>query len=139
VSNIWQVEASEDLVDWRPIATLHASKFVWFWSDPLVLNYQDPVAPDNRRRFCRASVGGAEDWEWKNQVYFPADYFAADGQFGEDGIRWVKFAILTDDPARVYHQDSHSYPLHYDFATVHLDPADRVRRGRLREGALECG
>jgi hypothetical protein len=134
--NIWKIDASEDLVEWKPIAVLHASRFVWFWTDPFILNYEDPAAPDHRRRFYRASVGGGEDSEWKNQVYFPADFYVAGGQFGEAGLRWIKFAILTDDPFRVYYQDSDSYLFHYDFATVHLDPLKGIGREEFDRVAL---
>lgn len=35
---------------------------------------------------------------------------------------WVKFAILLDEPWRVFYQDSTEFPFHYDFAAQRLAP-----------------
>jgi hypothetical protein len=62
---------------------------------------------------------------WKNQLDLrrgPSDPFInrRTGRLGQ--ITWVKFTVLTRDPTRVYFQDSVNLPLHYTFATRHLDP-----------------
>jgi hypothetical protein len=46
------------------------------------------------------------DDDWKNQIYFPTDPLATDRLPDRDAVRWVKFSILTDEPARVYYQDA---------------------------------
>jgi len=62
---------------------------------------------------------------WKNQVTYPSEYpldpFIAYPQAGE-GVQWVKFTVLADDPTKVYFQDSQTYPFHGPFAVAHLDP-----------------
>lgn len=58
---------------------------------------------------------------WKNSIQFPADPFRANsGAPGEPS--WVKFTILTCDPATVYYQDSVQFEFHFGFATQVLDP-----------------
>ncbi|HPV04042.1 MAG TPA: PEP/pyruvate-binding domain-containing protein [Myxococcota bacterium] len=63
--------------------------------------------------------------DWKNQVEFPDDPFL--GGTGYVGYvtpvpRWIKFAVLMKDPAKVYFQDSSKYEFHQQFATERLDP-----------------
>ena len=41
--------------------------------------------------------------------------YVAGGQFGEAGIRWIKFTILTDDPTRVYYSQTYG-PGHHNFS-----------------------
>ena len=49
------------------------------------------------------------------------DPFRNGDQFSPDP-GWIKFTILTCDPATVYFQDSNAYPFHYNFANEVLDP-----------------
>lgn len=51
---------------------------------------------------------------WKNSVSFPDDPFRASSP---DGVGWIKFTLLLDDPTTIYFQDSNAYPFHYDWAT----------------------
>lgn len=67
---------------------------------------------------------------WKNRLTVPEDPFIVDPAFQEvEGLRFVKFAMLLRDPSKIYFQDSHAYPFHYEFATERLDPF----LGRSRE------
>ena len=60
---------------------------------------------------------------WKNQVSTSDEPFLSPRtQWDNDEIRWIKFAVLTEDPSKVYFQDSSTLTFHYDFATAHLDP-----------------
>ena len=59
--------------------------------------------------------------DWKNQIVFPNDSFAAQPVAAGDAA-WVKFTIKLNDPATVYFQDSQLYVLHHEFASSVLDP-----------------
>ena len=133
----WNLEASSDLQRWNRIATLHALQFVPFWTNPAVLNFQDAAAPDLRQRFYRASfVPLTFGEDWKNQIYFPSDPFASASQADQESLRWVKFAIVTNEPARVYYQDSRKFLFHYDFATARLEPIKGISRQDFDRVAL---
>ena len=60
---------------------------------------------------------------WKPNIDFPDEPFLSKN-LGEsfEIVKWVKFAILTDDANRVYFQDSNKYLFHYDFAKIRLSP-----------------
>lgn len=105
------LEASTNLSVWTPIATLH----------DVVLNYPDAAANHDGQRWYRAQVRarGAND-DWKNQAWFPEEPLRSFDS-GES-VRWVKFAILLDEPGRVYYQNSVEFPFHYDFAAQRLAP-----------------
>ncbi len=134
---VWNLEASKDLANWKTIATLHALDFVPFWSNSSVLNFQDAAAPEFLQRFYRAS---AVPWtfasDWKNQIYFLFDPFASATRQDEPSLRWVKFAILTNEPTRVYYQDSSKYLFHYDFAAARLGPFKGLSREEFDRVAL---
>lgn len=100
------LEASSNLVHWRVIAMLHGESF----------EFADPVSVNLPNRFYRFSSSAlTETNDWKNQIDGVWDRFA--------GFRsWVKFAIVTDDPTRVYYADGSDYLLHYDFVTTRLAP-----------------
>ena len=105
------LEASTNLTAWRIIGVLHDALF----------GYPDAEAPVLRQRFYRlhaAPRGPTNDW--KNQIIFPTDSFRSTNS-GQT-IRWVKFAVLLNDPVRVIYQDSVKFPFHYDFATQRLAP-----------------
>jgi hypothetical protein len=72
---------------------------------------------------------------WKNAIDFPDDPFRASGPlFGDPG--WVKFTVLTCDPATVYFQHSVQYPFHFEFATAFLDPFLGMHPGEFNEATL---
>ncbi len=105
------LEASTNLAAWQPIAILHDGVF----------EYPDAASAGFSRRFyrLRAAERGPDD-DGKNQLLYPTDPFRTTN--ATQGLRWVKFAILLDDPTRVYYQDSSKYPFHYDFAAQRLAP-----------------
>ncbi|HEX2747075.1 MAG TPA: hypothetical protein VHM91_03680, partial [Verrucomicrobiales bacterium] len=98
-----KLESSPDMFDWREARRLHDALYA----------YPDPAGVPPARRYYRvqASARTAAD-DWKNQILFPDEVFRQP-QNGE-GVRWVKFVILTSDPGRVYYQDGARYPFHYD-------------------------
>ncbi|HEX5223477.1 MAG TPA: PEP/pyruvate-binding domain-containing protein [Verrucomicrobiae bacterium] len=109
-NSVLTLEASTNFTDWKTIGTLHDALF----------NYPDTGREERQRRFYRAIMSPRVSTnDWKNELRFPEDTFRSpyDG-----GIRWVKFAILLDDPTRVYYQDSTKFPFHYEFAVQRLAP-----------------
>ena len=58
--------------------------------------------------------------DWKHQIVFPDDSFAAQPATAGDSP-WVKFTIKLNDLATVYFQDSQLYVLHHEFASSVLD------------------
>lgn len=67
--------------------------------------------------FC----GVVRGQDWKNQVIFPNDSFAAQPAVAVESA-WIKFTIKLNDPSTVYFQDSQLYLLHHEFASSVLDP-----------------
>lgn len=59
--------------------------------------------------------------DWKNQIIFPDDSFAAQPTVAAESA-WVKFTIKLNTPNTVYFQDSQLYLLHHEFASSVLDP-----------------
>ena len=112
LNRVITLQASSNLLDWQWIGTLH---------DGLV-NYPDAALTNFPKRFYRlwSNVRGATN-DWKNQILFPEDPFRSSAAEYQD-IRWVKFAILLNDPVRVYYQDSAKFLFHYDFAVQRLGP-----------------
>jgi hypothetical protein len=110
-NTVIRLEASTNLQAWLPIGTFHDG----------LSRYPDLAASDSGWRFYRATAGprGTND-DWKNQILYPNESFRSANE-GND-IRWVKFAILKNDPTRVYYQDSRKYLFHYDFAARRLAP-----------------
>ena len=103
------LHASSNLVDWRSIAAMHGSSFVF--ADPATLAF--------RQRFYRLNAAPLTlTNDWKNQIAYPFEPF--NGYGGGIGS-WVKFAILIDDPTRVFYADSRSFTFHYDFASTRLE------------------
>src|SRR5688572_27873491 len=111
---VYTVQASTNLVQWSAIAILHDE----------ISSYPDAATPLLENRYYRVSAvkKTAED-DWKNEIHFPQDGFLSEpsGLFGAD-FRWVKFAIMLNEPHRVYFQDSARYDFHYDFAVKRLEP-----------------
>jgi len=104
------VSASSNLVNWQTIAVLHAGSFDFF----------DPASATLGQRFYRFETDFLRATnDWKNQLSLPYDPF----YLGISGPQqWTKFAILADDPTRVFYADSHRFTFHYDFATARLEP-----------------
>jgi hypothetical protein len=103
--SIVRLEASSNLVHWQTIAELHAFAF----------EFPDPVSPQTPFRFYRCSISdGAHTNYLKNQIVGFNDAFAAEGD-------WIKFAILMDDPTRVFYGHTYAYIYHYDFCTNYFD------------------
>ncbi|MBN2506521.1 MAG: hypothetical protein JXQ71_07495 [Verrucomicrobia bacterium] len=118
--------ASTNLDAWTVIATTHGG----------LRAYPDPASASVSRRFYRARLQpltAADDG--KNQVCFPEDDFLA-GVSSEAQPRWIKFAILTEDPTRVYYQDSGKYEFHYEFAVARLGPLAGMTRAEFDEVSL---
>ncbi len=109
--SVLTLEASANLNTWTNIATLHDGLFF----------YPAAGAESFDHRFYRAlaRARGVDD-DWKNQAWFPEEPFRSPSP-GE-AVNWVKFAILLDEPWRVFYQDSTEFPFHYDFATQRLAP-----------------
>ena len=120
------LEVSSNLVAWSSTAFLdyrflNTANYV-IESTNTSFRFLDPAAPEQATRYYRfftRPFSPADDW--KNQAQFPEDAFAAQQiTSGESPVRWVKFAILLDQPGRVFYQDSQKYLLHHDFATARL-------------------
>lgn len=104
------LDASANLSDWKTIAVLHGESF----------NFFDPASANLQQRFYRftaAPLTGTNDW--KNQVSAIYDEFP---YYGGSVSRWVKFAIPTSDPTRVFYADANRYRFHHDFVTARLEP-----------------
>lgn len=110
-NSVLTLESSTNLGTWKSVGTLHDALF----------DYPDAAAQDHRQRFYRlqATARSSGD-DWKNQAWFPEEPFRSANP-GE-AVRWVKFAILLNEPWRVFYQDSTEFPFHYDFATLRLPP-----------------
>src|SRR5687768_9751490 len=108
-NGLTRLYASGDLVRWKEIAVLHGTDFT----------FADPVSAQMPHRFYRfSSAELTETNDWKNQISasgsYPPESFAGRNTY-------VKFAITTDEPARVYYADGTKYVFHYDFATARLE------------------
>ena len=128
-NSVLTLEASADLVIWVPIATFHGN----------AVGYPDAGATGFSKRFYRASMRtrtAADDW--KNQITFPNEAFRSPPASSPD-VRWVKFAILTSDPTRVFFQDTAKYPFHYEFATQRLAPFAGLDRAAFDAVSLHPG
>jgi hypothetical protein len=101
--------ASTNLGVWTNIGSLHNALYA----------YPDAASPWWPQRFYRVAAAARDlTNDWKNQIVCPTDPFQSTN--AAQGVTWVKFAILLDDPTRVYYQDSRKYLFHYDFATQRL-------------------
>jgi hypothetical protein len=112
--SVYTLQASTNLLQWTSIATTHDGFSA----------YPDAATPHFAHRYYRihaANKTAADDW--KNEIHFPQDDLQSQpsGIFGAD-FRWVKFAIVLNEPFRVYYQNSAKYDFHYDFAVTRLEP-----------------
>ena len=83
-------------------------------------------------RFGSSTLTSIDDW--KNQATIPNDPFMTLGEGGD--IFWIKFLILTNDPTRVYFQNSSKYVLHHDFARVRIPQFSGISRVAFDEVTL---
>lgn len=121
------LQASTDFTGWTNIAVLHDGPF----------DFADLGAFGLGQRFYRVTsrAKNAND-DGKNQVFFPEEAFQSGFDGGLETVRWVKFAILLDDPTRVWFQDSSKYPFHYDFAVKRLTPFAGMSRPQFDAATL---
>ena len=142
-NRVFTLQTSSNLVDWRSIAVLDqrtrdpGSQEVFATNGCFM--FLDPAVPPADKRFYRFAVSNVTSAsDWKNQALLPNDVFASiPGSEGTGpGVRWLKFAIMLDDPTRVYYQDSQRYLLHYDFATTRLDPFAGMTRSAFDQVSL---
>ena len=110
-NTVLTLERSSDMVAWQSVGVFHDA----------VYQYPEASAGTGRQGFYRltAAFRGPVD-DWKNQIGYPLEAFLSTNATTD--VRWVKFALLLNDPGRVYYQDSAKYPLHYDFAARRLAP-----------------
>ena len=110
-NTVLTLHASTNLSAWTNIGSLHNALFA----------YPDAGSLGLDRRFYRLAAAPRDPTnDWKNQILYPADPFQSTN--AAQKVTWVKFAILLDEPTRVYYQDSRKYLFHYDFATQRLPP-----------------
>jgi hypothetical protein len=103
------LNASSNLLHWRTIAVMHARSF----------EFADPATPYTPQRFYHLEAAALTSTnDWKNQIAYPYELFQGYGG-GQNG--WTKFAVLMDDPTRVFYGDSRRFKFHYDFATARLE------------------
>jgi hypothetical protein len=121
---IINLEASSNLVHWQSIATVHG------W----IFEFADPVSRFLPLRFYRFS-GSSIYTDWKNTITLPLDEFFAN-HASVTGGNWIKFAILTSEPARVYYADGSRFLLHYDFAIARLPPLMGMSQAEFDQAAL---
>lgn len=114
---VYTVQRSADLAQWKTIAVLHGRD-----------EYPIPVLPfvdagsGAQPSFYRVTAKALEfQDDWRNQIFFDEDLFLSERvNGGLPETRWIKFAITTNEPARVYFQNSLVYDFHYEFAVARL-------------------
>jgi hypothetical protein len=118
-NQVYTIECSDSLTNWQSVAVLHGREFV---ANPAALPFVDPGADSSSTRFYRVRSEPIEfEDDWRNQVFFPDDEFRNEPiTFGLPETRWIKFAITTNEPTRVYYQNSWKYKFHYNFASARL-------------------
>ena len=109
---VHRLQISSNLVEWSETALLNEAPF----------SYTDPRWNQSAPRYYRSlSELRSSEHDWANQIRFGSDAFwRRPGCDSRDSVQWAKFLIKLDEPHRVYFQDNHSYPLHYDFATARI-------------------
>jgi hypothetical protein len=134
-NRVYSVQVSTTLTNWTTVAVLHGREFT---TNPPSLSFIDASADRSGLRFYRFGSEPIEfDDDWRNQVYFPDDEFRNESiSFGLPETRWIKFAILTNEPARVYYQNSWKYPFHYNFASARLPGFKGVNPTQFDEMSL---
>ena len=108
---MFRIERSSDLTHWRDWRQLVPPDGIF--------RIPDDSSPGDGAGFYRfRTTPLAPTDDWKNQIHLPSDAFATTSD--QSQVRWIKFLILTDDPAKVYFQDGTRRVLHYDFAKARL-------------------
>ena len=122
-----ELESTSDWKQWVILArTLHQ-----------LINYPDYRFNDLPRQFYRIKISPIPAVvPWKNQVYFPSDYFLSEEKAGPSQLRWIKFLILLDEPYRVYYQNSRQYLFHYDFAKANIAAFQKMDPLTFEESTL---
>ncbi|MGZ8899550.1 MAG: PEP/pyruvate-binding domain-containing protein, partial [Limisphaerales bacterium] len=118
-NRVYTVEASTTLTNWSTLALLHGREISNY---PPILPYVDPSDAREKTRFYRVHSTPLEfEHDWRNQAFYPEDDFRSEQiSFGLPETRWIKFAIQTNEPTRVYFQNSWKYKFHYNFAVARL-------------------
>jgi len=120
-NQVFTLQASSNLVDWEEMAVLYDRPTDSNGQTDSAFSFQDLAAPNFARRFYRCMTSAlTPGHDWKNAISFPNDSLLSPAHPSADGIRWVKCAVLRNEPYRVYYQDSAKYPFHYDFAVARL-------------------
>ncbi|MEE2968427.1 MAG: PEP/pyruvate-binding domain-containing protein [Verrucomicrobiota bacterium] len=128
-----RIEFKNDHSPWAILAS-DAGKDAWSF----------PISNFNQRRLFRVveSVRPRifSHSSWKPSLDFPEEPFLSEN-LGEsfEVVKWVKFAILTDDSNRVYFQDSKKYLFHYDFAKDRLKPFRGMTAEEFNDATLYLG
>ena len=137
VGDVLTVEGSSGFGRWVPVFAGRGTEEV----------FEDPDFGLWSERFYRARANAVPvvraHPSWKNRVMLPGDDLLSgilEGvdptQFSFQEIRWVKFAVLRDDLATVYFQDSESYPFHYDFGAERLPGLTGLSREEFDRATL---
>jgi hypothetical protein len=117
-TNVFVLQGSRDLQRWTNVALTIGG----------LAAYPDPASTNLSHRFYRVHIlPKATTNDWKNQIAFPTENFLS-APLDNTQPRWVKFAILTADPTRVYYQDSTKFVFHYEFAVARLGPFQGMSR-----------
>jgi hypothetical protein len=127
-NQVLQVEASENLKDWREIGRGHGG----------LIAYPDFLSVAAPQRFYRSQwheLTAADDG--KNQALWEADDFLSDPSgYLDPEPRWIKFAIALNETNKVWFQNSLKYVFHYDFATRRLPEFAGLTRAEFDAASL---
>ena len=122
IGRVYTLQASTNLKEWADAAVLHGRQAETNFPP---LPFIDATGNDGRAKFYRVHATSLDfEDDWRNHVYFDDGFRSEPITFGLPETRWIKFAIQTNEPTRVYYQNSSKYKFHYDFAKVRL-PAFR--------------
>ena len=116
-NRVYTVESSTNLINWAESAVLHGRHLE---TNQLSLPFIDPKGGLGGVKFYRvhATPIDFED-DWRNHVYLD-DGYRNDPITHLPETRWIKFAMQTNEPTRVYYQNSFKYKFHYNFAVTRL-------------------
>lgn len=113
---VYAFERGADLSSWED-----AGVAIGPWEFDGELPFTDAANPGREAFYRVRAFQRTNTNDWKNLAVFPYDSFLAEPvRFGQPEVRWIKFAITTNEPARVYYQDTRRFPFHYNFAAARL-------------------